>query len=114
MKIDPVNILLNKDKALNKKFYFISGNEITLMKKIEKAAKETQINDIAIAGGVSANSGLRMRLTEMEQSHQWRTHIPPFSYCTDNAAMIAITGYYKYLNKEFCSQEITAKARLSI
>ena len=84
------------------------------MKKIEKAAKETQINDIAIAGGVSANSGLRMRLSKMEQSLQWKTYIPPFSYCTDNAAMIAITGYYKYLNKEFCSQEITAKARLNI
>ena len=63
-----------------------------LMKKIEKAAKESQINDIAIAGGVSANSGLRKRLQEMEQSHQWKTYIPPFSYCTDNAAMIAITG----------------------
>ena len=85
-----------------------------LMKKIEKAAKETQINNIAIAGGVSANSGLRMRLSKMEQSHQWKTYVPPFSYCTDNAAMIAITGYYKYLNKEFCSQEITAKARLNI
>jgi len=85
-----------------------------LMKKIEKAAKESQINDIAIAGGVSANSGLRKRLQEMEQSHQWKTYIPPFSYCTDNAAMIAITGYYKFINNEFCSQSITPQARLSI
>ena len=85
-----------------------------LMKKIEKAAKESQINDIAIAGGVSANSGLRKRLQEMEQSHQWKTYIPSFSYCTDNAAMIAITGYYKFINNEFCSQSITPQARLSI
>ena len=85
-----------------------------LMKMIEKAAKESQINDIAIAGGVSANSGLRKRLQEMEQSHQWKTYIPPFSYCTDNAAMIAITGYYKFINNEFCSQSITPQARLSI
>ena len=85
-----------------------------LMKKIEKAAKESQIIEIAIAGGVSANSGLRKRLQEMEQSHQWKTYIPPFSYCTDNAAMIAITGYYKFINNEFCSQSITPQARLSI
>ena len=84
------------------------------MKKVEKAAKETQINNIAIAGGDQPTPGLRIRLTEMEQSRIGKTYIPPFSYCTDNAAMIAITGYYKYLNKEFCSQEITAKARLSI
>lgn len=85
-----------------------------LMKKIEKASVETQIHDIAIAGGVSANSGLRIRLKEMEHTHQWKTYIPPFSYCTDNAAMIAITGYYKFLNNEFCSQSVSANARLKI
>jgi N6-L-threonylcarbamoyladenine synthase len=85
-----------------------------LMKKIEKAASQHNIRDIAIAGGVSANSGLRKKLREMEQTHDWRTYIPPFSYCTDNAAMIAITGYYKFLNNTFCNQSITAKARLNI
>jgi N6-L-threonylcarbamoyladenine synthase len=85
-----------------------------LMKKIEKAASQHNIRDIAIAGGVSANSGLRKKLREMEQTHDWRTYIPPFSYCTDNAGMIAITGYYKFLNNTFCNQSITAKARLNI
>lgn len=85
-----------------------------LMKKIEKAASQHNIRDIAIAGGVSANSVLRKKLREMEQTHDWRTYIPPFSYCTDNAGMIAITGYYKFLNNTFCNQSITAKARLNI
>tara|TARA_Y100000589_G_scaffold328952_1_gene374254 strand:+ start:7085 stop:8110 length:1026 start_codon:yes stop_codon:yes gene_type:complete len=85
-----------------------------LINKLEKASEQTQINEVAIAGGVSANSGLRNRLKQMEKTHNWKTYIPPFSYCTDNAAMIAITGYYKYLNNEFCSQEITANARLKL
>ena len=85
-----------------------------LVDKLEKASKQTQIKEIAIAGGVSANSGLRNRIKQMEKTHNWNTHIPPFSYCTDNAAMIAITGYYKYLNNEFCSQKITANPRLYI
>ena len=85
-----------------------------LVDKLEKASEQTQIKEIAIAGGVSANSGLRNRIKQMEKTHNWNTHIPPFSYCTDNAAMIAITGYYKYLNNEFCSQKITANPRLYI
>ena len=85
-----------------------------LVDKLEKASKQTQIKEIAIAGGVSANSGLRNRIKQMEKTHNWNTHIPPFSYCTDNAAMIAITGYYKYLNNEFSSQKITANPRLYI
>ena len=85
-----------------------------LIDKLEKASEQTQIKEIAIAGGVSANSGLRNRIKQMEKTHNWNTHIPPFSYCTDNAAMIAITGYYKYLNNEFCSQKITANPRLYI
>lgn len=85
-----------------------------LINKLEKASEQTRINEVAIAGGVSANSGLRKRLKQMEKTHNWKTYIPPFSYCTDNAAMIAITGYYKYLNNEFCSQEITANARLKL
>ena len=85
-----------------------------LIDKLEKASEQTQIKEIAIAGGVSANSGLRNRIKQMEKTHNWNTHIPPFSYCTDNAAMIAITGYYKYLNNQFCSQKITANPRLYI
>ena len=85
-----------------------------LIDKLEKASEQTQIKEIAIAGGVSANSGLRNQIKQMEKTHNWNTHIPPFSYCTDNAAMIAITGYYKYLNNEFCSQKITANPRLYI
>ena len=68
-----------------------------LIKKIEKATRETNIYNVAIAGGVSANSELRKQLKLKEYSHNWKTYIPNFSYCTDNAAMIAITGYYKYL-----------------
>ena len=83
------------------------------MEKIEKAIQETGIKEIAIAGGVSANSGLRNALLLLEDKG-CRTYIPPFAYCTDNAAMIAITGYYKYLRGEFSKQDITAQARLHV
>jgi tRNA A37 threonylcarbamoyltransferase TsaD len=69
---------------------------------------------IAIAGGVSANSGLRKALTETGKKLGWRTFIPPFEYCTDNAAMIAIAGHYKYLKGEFASQNVAASARYTI
>ena len=85
-----------------------------LINKLEKASEQTQINEVAIAGGVSANSVLRKVLKQMQKTHNWKTYVPPFSYCTDNAAMIAITGYYKYLNNEFCTQEITANPRLKL
>ena len=84
-----------------------------LMEKIEKAIQETGIKEIAIAGGVSANSGLRNALLLLEDKG-CRTYIPPFAYCTDNAAMIAITGYYKYLRGEFSKQDVTAQARLHV
>ena len=84
-----------------------------LMGKIEKAIKETGIKEVAIAGGVSANSELRKALCSLEKKG-CKTYIPPFEYCTDNAAMIAITGYYKYLNNEFSKQDIAAQARLHI
>ena len=84
-----------------------------LMEKIEKAIKETGIKEVAIAGGVSANSELRKALLSLEKKG-CKTYIPPFEYCTDNAAMIAITGYYKYLNNEFSKQDISAQARLHI
>jgi N6-L-threonylcarbamoyladenine synthase len=82
-----------------------------LIKKLEKASLEYQINDIAIAGGVSANSRLRRVLEEKAGELGWRVFIPKFEYCTDNAAMIAIAGYFKYLKKEFASQDTTVYAR---
>ncbi len=82
-----------------------------LMDKLEKAVKQTGIKQIAVAGGVSANSGLRNAIQERALSFGWETFIPEFKFTTDNAAMIAITGYYKYLNKEFASQDIAPLAR---
>ncbi len=85
-----------------------------LLNKLKKAAKQTAVKDIAIAGGVSANSGLRKALLEMGQKYNWNVFIPKFEYCTDNAAMIAIAGYQKYLIKDFIGQDITPLARLHI
>ncbi len=82
-----------------------------LIKKLKKAAKETGIKEVAIAGGVSANSGLRRALEETGRQKGWNTYIPKFEFCTDNAAMIAVTGYYKYLNKEFAGQDVSPVAR---
>ena len=82
-----------------------------LMKKLKIAALQTGITNLCIAGGVSANSGLRMAFQELCERNQWKAFIPPFQYCTDNAAMIAITGYYKYLRKDFSSLEVSATAR---
>jgi N6-L-threonylcarbamoyladenine synthase len=85
-----------------------------LLKNLLAVSKETNIKQIAIAGGVSANSGLRKELTILGQKHNWKTYIPKFEYCTDNAAMIAITGYYKFLKKEFCGFDATPLARYHI
>lgn len=85
-----------------------------LLKNLLAVSKETGIKQIAIAGGVSANSGLRSELELLGKKHQWQTYIPKFEYCTDNAAMIAITGYYKFLKKEFCGLETTPLARYEI
>lgn len=85
-----------------------------LFDKLIKAAKAHNISQIAIAGGVSANSGLRNRLTEEGQKRNWKTFIPKFEYCTDNAAMIAITAYYQFLKKDFTDQSITVDARLKL
>lgn len=84
-----------------------------LLTKLKRAAKEFGINDIAIAGGVSANSGLRNMLREVAGKSGWRIFIPAFEYCTDNAAMIAIAGYYKFLNRDFTSQDVTPLARMN-
>ncbi|WP_160710727.1 tRNA (adenosine(37)-N6)-threonylcarbamoyltransferase complex transferase subunit TsaD [Chitinophaga solisilvae] len=82
-----------------------------LLNKVLKASQETGVKDIAIAGGVSANSGLRQALQEYGEKHGWRTFIPKFEYCTDNAGMIAITAYYKYLAGEFASLDAVPTAR---
>ncbi|RFM31649.1 tRNA (adenosine(37)-N6)-threonylcarbamoyltransferase complex transferase subunit TsaD [Chitinophaga silvisoli] len=82
-----------------------------LMNKLKKASKETGIKQIGIAGGVSANSGLRTALQSYGEKYGWKTYIPKFEYCTDNAAMIAITAYYKYQAKEFVGLDAVPGAR---
>ena len=85
-----------------------------LMDKLKNAVKHTGIKHIAIAGGVSANSEIRNRLQLAEKYFGWTTYVPKFEYTTDNAAMIAITGYLKYLNNNYADVSVTAKARLKI
>lgn len=82
-----------------------------LLNKLKKASIETGITNICLAGGVSANSGLRRSFNEMGKKYKWNTFIPAFEYCTDNAAMIAITGYYKFLAGQFSDLSVTASAR---
>ena len=83
----------------------------TLMDKLILASQQTGINEIAIAGGVSANSEMRNRLIETGTKNGWKVYIPEFQFTTDNAAMIAIAGYYKYLNNEFSDQRVVPYAR---
>lgn len=82
-----------------------------LLNKLKKAAAKTGIKNICLAGGVSANSGLRRSFEEMGKQSGWNIFIPPFEYCTDNAAMIAITAYYKYLAGEFADLDVSPSAR---
>ena len=82
-----------------------------LLNKLKKASIETGITDVCLAGGVSANSGLRKAFEEMGKKYKWNTFIPAFEYCTDNAAMIAITGYYKYLAGDFADLSVSSSAR---
>ena len=82
-----------------------------LMNKLEAAARQTGIRHVAIAGGVSANSGLRRALEERRQTLGWETYIPAFQYCTDNAGMIAMTAHYKFLKGEFVGQDVGPLAR---
>lgn len=83
-----------------------------LLQKLRKAARKHSIKHIAIAGGVSANSGLRIGLQKMAEAERWTTYVPDFQYCTDNAGMIGIAGYYKYLAGEFVDQKVSALPRM--
>ncbi|MDD7886306.1 tRNA (adenosine(37)-N6)-threonylcarbamoyltransferase complex transferase subunit TsaD [Flavivirga sp. 57AJ16] len=85
-----------------------------LIDKLKLASKQTGIKQIAIGGGVSANSGIRKALKDGEQKFGWTTYVPKFEFTTDNAAMIAIVGYLKYLEGDFAEQHVTASARLKI
>lgn len=84
-----------------------------LMKKLRLAARDKRIRQVAVAGGVSANNGLRNAFHEHADKYHWKIFIPKFGYTTDNAAMIAITGYFKYQDKDFCPMELPAYARMA-
>lgn len=86
----------------------------TLLEKLQKASKGLNIKEVAIAGGVSANSGLRTALQELGVKENWNVYIPKFEYCTDNAAMIAIVAYHKFLANRFTKQEISALPRMKV
>ena len=82
-----------------------------LMIKLKLASKQTGITEVAIAGGVSANSGLRKAVSDMQETAGWKVHIPEFQFTTDNAAMIAVAGYYKFLDGAFAEQNVTPYSR---
>jgi N6-L-threonylcarbamoyladenine synthase len=85
-----------------------------LLRKVKKAMREKNCSSIAIAGGVSANSGLRKRLQELGEENHWDVFIPAFSYCTDNAGMIAMAGHFKFEAGEFCGQDVSPLARYAL
>jgi N6-L-threonylcarbamoyladenine synthase len=85
-----------------------------LMNKLRKAAKELNINEVAVAGGVSANSALRSAFEEHAVKYGWKIHIPKFAFTTDNAAMVAMSGHFKYLDKEFCAMDAAPFSRVVI
>jgi N6-L-threonylcarbamoyladenine synthase len=85
-----------------------------LMKKLKKAAKQHHVKELAIAGGVAANSGLRRAVEDLASDLKGKVYIPKFEYCTDNAAMIAMAAHYKYLRKEFCGLDVSPLARMKI
>ncbi|RWX01473.1 tRNA (adenosine(37)-N6)-threonylcarbamoyltransferase complex transferase subunit TsaD [Flavobacterium cerinum] len=115
---------VQKNVALNPDFVKENMNDICasiqytiiniLMDKLKLAVKETGINQVAIGGGVSANSGIRNTLKEAEKKYGWKTFIPKFEYTTDNAAMIGIVGYQKYLQHMFNDASVTSKARIEL
>ena len=84
-----------------------------LMKKLKKAVKQTGIKHVAVAGGVSANNGLRSAFYDAQKRYGWTIYIPKFSYTTDNAAMIGVVGYYKYLDGQFCPIDAPAFSKVT-
>ena len=108
MKEDPEFVEHHKEDLAASLEYTIVD---ILMKKLKLAAKETGIKHVAVAGGVSANTGLRNAFKEYARRFGWTIYIPKFSYTTDNAAMIAIVGYFKYLKKDFCGIDVPAFAK---
>ncbi|QRM90096.1 tRNA (adenosine(37)-N6)-threonylcarbamoyltransferase complex transferase subunit TsaD [Lacinutrix sp. WUR7] len=111
VKINPNFIEENLNDICASIQYTIIG---ILIDKLKLATKETGINHIAIGGGVSANSGIREALKNGEQKFGWTTYVPKFEFTTDNAAMIGIVGYLKYLEGDFTEQDVTASSRLKI
>jgi N6-L-threonylcarbamoyladenine synthase len=115
---------LRDEKRKNPKFVEQHLNDICaslqhsiitmLLSKLEKASEQTGIRQIAIAGGVSANSGLRQSLKAMAEKRNWDIFIPAFEYCTDNAAMIAMAAHYKFLRKQFSALDVTPLARMPV
>ncbi len=113
---------LQKEMAKDPEFIANNRNDICasyqrtiiqgLFKKLVKATRDYNIKDVAIAGGVSANSLLRSELDRIGKRENWNTFIPKFEYCTDNAGMIAIAGYYKFLQGDFADQTIVPNPRL--
>lgn len=85
-----------------------------LLGKLKRAMRETGITELTVGGGVSANSGLRNGLTELAEKNRWKLHLPPFAFTTDNAAMVAITGYYKFIKKEFVEFDTVPYSRTTI
>ncbi len=85
-----------------------------LTKKLKKAAFDTNIREIGIAGGVAANSRVRSELTLLAKKHGWTTYFPKFEYCTDNAAMIAIAAHYKFITGNFTDQSVSADPKMKI
>jgi N6-L-threonylcarbamoyladenine synthase len=77
-----------------------------LLEKLESAAEEQGIKEITLAGGVAANSYLRKKLKELAEKNNWNIYIPDFQYCTDNAAMVAVTAYYKYMKGDYDKREL--------
>ena len=84
------------------------------MKKLLQASRDLKIKQVAVAGGVSANNGLRNAFHDYARRYGWKIFIPKFGYTTDNAAMIAIAGYYKYLDKDYCSIAAPAYSRVDV
>jgi len=115
---------VQKNVAINPNFVAENMNDICasiqytiiniLMDKLKLAVRETGITQVAIGGGVSANSGIRTTLKEAEKKYGWKTFIPKFEYTTDNAAMIGIVGYHKYLEQQFSDATTTSKARIEL